>query len=609
MGTVEAVSAAALAAERPAVINDFSIIVATVNGTGSQTANLALLRSFFKMGIPVNGKNIFPSNIQGLPTWYNIRVSREGYVARRETSEILVAFNLATVKDDIANLPPGGVCVHNGDWRSIPQRDDITYYAIPINQFVAKSGMKGKLRDYIANMVYVGALAYLLDIPLEQIDDALDFHFKGRRKLVDSNLNMVRLAYEWTAENIVKTDPFRVTPMNETAGLIMLSGNEAAALGAVYGGVTVVAWYPITPSTSVIDAVSSYLPQLRKDPETGRKSYTVIQAEDELAAIGMLLGAGWAGARAMTATSGPGISLMAEFSGLGYFAEIPAVIWDIQRVGPSTGMPTRTGQGDIDFVYTLGHGDTKNVILLPGTVKECFEFGTTSFNLADELQTPVFVLSDLDLGMNNWMSEPFTYPEEPIKRGKVLTAEAIEEKGFARYKDIDGDGVGYRTLPGTNHPKAAFFTRGTGHDENAVYSEKPEAWIQNMDRILRKFNTARDMVPGPIVDENKDATIGIIAYGTTTFAVEEARDRMAAADLQTSYLRLRALPINDEVQEFVARHDRVYVVELNRDGQMHSILITEMPEMATKLISLAHLDGMSLTARWVQEAIEAKEQR
>jgi len=560
------------------------------------------------MGIPVNGKNIFPSNIQGLPTWYNIRVSREGYVARRQTSEILVAFNLATVQEDIANLPPGGICIYNGDWRSVPQRDDITYYGLPVNRFVGKTGMKGKLRDYIANMIFVGGLAQLLDIPLEQIDDALDFHFKGRRKLVDSNMDMVRTAYEWTAENIVKVDPFRVTPMNETAGLIMMTGNEAAGLGAVYGGVTVVAWYPITPSTSIVDAIGSYLPQLRKDPETGRKSYAVIQAEDELAAIGMLLGAGWAGARAMTATSGPGISLMAEFSGLGYFAEIPAVIWDVQRVGPSTGMPTRTGQGDITFIYTLGHGDTKNILLLPSTIKECFEFGTTSFNLADELQTPVFVLSDLDLGMNNWMSEPFTYPEEPIKRGKVMTAEEIEEKGFARYKDIDGDGIGYRSLPGTDHPKAAFFTRGTGHDEYAVYSEKSAAWVKNMDRLLRKFDTAREMVPGPVIDENKGAEVGIIAYGTTHFAIEEARDRLAAENLQTNYMRLRALPINDEVKDFVARHDRVYVVELNRDGQMHSIMLTEMPEMGTKLISLAHLDGMSLTARWVQEAIEAKEQ-
>jgi 2-oxoglutarate ferredoxin oxidoreductase subunit alpha len=595
--------------ERPPVINDFSIVAATVNGTGSQTANLALLRALFKMGIPVNGKNIFPSNIQGLPTWYHIRVSHEGYIARKENSEILVAFNLATVKDDIDNLSSGGICLYNDDWRSIPQRDDITYYPIPVNQFVVDTGMKGKLKDYVANMVYVGALAQLLGIALEAIDEALDFHFNGRRKLVDSNMAVVKAAYDWTAENLTKTDPYRVEPLDKTEGMIMMTGNEAAALGSVYGGVTLVAWYPITPSTSVVDALNTYLPRLRIDPETGRKTYVVIQAEDELSAIGMLLGAGWAGARAMTATSGPGISLMAEFSGLGYFAEIPAVIWDIQRVGPSTGLPTRTGQGDITFVYTLGHGDTKNVILLPSSVKECFEFGTLSFNLADQLQTPVFVLSDLDLGMNNWMSEPFAYPDEPINRGKVLTAEEVAEKGFARYRDIDGDGIGYRTLPGTDHPQAAFFTRGTGHNDRAVYSEKPEDWVENMDRILRKFETARTLVPRPIIEEDENAEIGIIAFGTTKYAIQEARDRLASSGISTSFLRLRALPINDEVGSFVERYDRVYVVELNRDGQMHDILLTELPEQATKLKSIAYLDGMPLTAGRVVEAILNEEQK
>jgi 2-oxoglutarate ferredoxin oxidoreductase subunit alpha len=608
MGTAAAAPEAAAVEERPPVVNDFSIVAATVNGTGSQTANLAILRALFKMGIPVNGKNIFPSNIQGLPTWYIIRASGDGYIARKEISEILVAFNLATVHEDINNLPPGGVCIYNDDWRSIPQRDDITYYPIPVNEFVMHTGMKGKLKDYIANMVYVGALAQLLGITLESIDEALDFHFNGRRKLVDSNMAVVTEAYNWAADNLTKTDPYRVEPMDETNGMIMMTGNEAAALGAVYGGVTVAAWYPITPSTSVVDALNTYLPRLRTDPETGRKTYAVIQAEDELAAIGMLLGAGWAGARAMTATSGPGISLMSEFAGLGYFAEIPAVIWDIQRVGPSTGLPTRTGQGDITFVYTLGHGDTKNVILLPSSIKECFDFGVLSFNLADQLQTPIFVLSDLDLGMNNWMSEPFEYPQEPINRGKILTAEDVAEKGFARYKDIDGDGVGYRTLPGNEHPQSAYFTRGTGHNERAVYSEKPEDWVQNMDRILRKFETARTLVPGPIIDEVEGAEIGIIAFGTTNYAVEEARDRLAGDGTATSYCRLRALPINEEVAAFVEAHERVYVVELNRDGQMHSILITEMPEMATKLKSTAYLDGMPLTARRVVEAIMAEEQ-
>lgn len=609
MGTSAAAPAVEAVDERPPVVNDFSIVAATVNGTGSQTANLALLRALFKMGIPVNGKNIFPSNIQGLPTWYHIRVSHDGYIARKENSEILVAFNLATVHDDINNLPPGGVCLYNGDWRSIPQRDDITYYPVPVNQFVVQTGMKGKLKDYIANMVYVGALAQILGIALESLDEALDFHFNSRRKLVDSNMAVVKGAYDWAAENLTKTDPYQVAPMDKTNGMIMMTGNEAAALGAVYGGVTFTAWYPITPSTSLVDALNTYLPRLRIDPETGRKTYAVIQSEDELSAIGMLLGAGWAGARAMTATSGPGISLMAEFSGLGYFAEIPAVIWDIQRVGPSTGLPTRTGQGDISFIYTLGHGDTKNVILLPSSIKECFDFGVVSFDLADHLQTPIFVLSDLDLGMNNWMSEPFEYPQQPINRGKVLTAEEVAEKGFARYRDIDGDGIGYRTLPGTEHPQAAFFTRGTGHNDRAIYSEKPEDWVENMDRILRKFDTARSLVPRPVIEDVEDADFGIIAYGTTEYAVQEARDRLANSGLKTSFLRLRALPINDEVPSFVERYDRVYVVEMNRDSQMHNILITEMPELATKLKSVAYLDGMPLTARRVVEAILAEEQK
>ncbi len=608
MGTVAVEPAAEAAAKRPPVVNDFSIVAATVNGTGSQTANLAILRALFKMGIPVNGKNIFPSNIQGLPTWYLIRASHEGYIARKEESEILIAFNLATVQDDVANLPPGGVCIYNGDWRSIPQRDDITYYPIPVNQFVTKTGMKGKLKDYIANMVYVGAVAQILGITLDAIDEALDFHFNSRRKLVDSNMRVVSDAYNWTAENLPKMDPYQVAPLDKTGGLIMMTGNEAAALGSVYGGVTVVAWYPITPSTSVVDALNTYLPRLRIDPETGRKTYAVIQSEDELSAIGMLLGAGWMGARAVTATSGPGISLMAEFAGLGYFAEIPAVIWDIQRVGPSTGLPTRTGQGDIIFVYTLGHGDTKNVILLPASIKECFEFGTISFDIADQLQTPVFVLSDLDLGMNNWMSEPFEYPQEPMNRGKVLTAEEVAEKGFARYKDIDGDGVGYRTLPGTEHPQAAYFTRGTGHNEHAVYSEKGEDWLKNMDRLMRKFETASKLVPTPVIDEAADAEIGIIAYGSTDYAVQEARDRLAEEGTATSYMRLRALPFNEEVKAFIERHDRSYVVELNRDGQMHSVLLMELPEVATKLRSVAYLDGMPLTARRVVEAIKDKEQ-
>ncbi len=608
MGSVEAVTQVASAKEQAPIVNDFSIVVATANGTGSQTANLTLLRAFFKMGIPVNGKNIFPSNIQGLPTWYHIRVSSEGYVARRHTSELLVAFNPATIFEDVQNLPSGGFCLYNADFRSIPERDDVTFYGIPVRQFIAHVDLSGKQRDYIANMVYLGAMAHLLGVSLDVYEEALNFHFNGRRKLVDMNMDVVRSAYEWSVENLEKVDPYRVEPMNATDHMVMITGNEAAALGAIFGGVTFVAWYPITPSTSVVDALNYYLPQMRKDPETGKPTYAVIQAEDELAAIGMVIGAGWAGARAMTATSGPGVSLMAEFAGLSYFAEVPAVIWDIQRVGPSTGMPTRTGQGDVTFAYYLGHGDTKNVLLLPATVKECFEFGTTAFNLADRLQTLVLVLSDLDLGMNNWMTEPFEYPAAPIDRGKVLTAEDVASKGFHRYKDIDGDGIGWRTLPGNEHPRSGYFARGTGHNENAVYSERSEDWLQNMARLKHKFDNARTLVPAPVVDRMEGARIGIIAYGTTKFAVDEARDRLAADGVKTNFMRLRALPVNDDVRAFIEEHDYVYVIELNRDGQMHAILQTEVPELATKLRSMAMMDGMPLTARWVVETMMAKEQ-
>ncbi len=604
---LEPAPVAAPANNREPIVNDFSFVVATENGTGSQTANLTILRAMFKMGIPVNGKNIFPSNIQGLPTWYHIRVSKDGYVARRHTSELLIAFNETTVAEDIKNVPSGGVCLYNADWRNVPTREDITLYAVPVNMFVRETGLKGKLGNYIANMVYVGAVSYLFGIPLSYIEEAMSFNFGGRRKLIDSNMAVVRAAHQWSTENIVKVDPYSVSPMNETTGMILMSGNEAAALGAVFGGVSFVAWYPITPSTSLIDGINDYLPRFRTDAENGGPTCAVIQAEDELAAMGMILGAGWAGARSMTATSGPGLSLMAEFTGLGYFIEIPTVVWDIQRVGPSTGLPTRTGQGDITFTYYLGHGDSKNIILFPASIKECFDFGTTSLNLAEELQTPVFVLSDLDLGMNNWMSEPFTYPTEPVKRGKVLTAAEVQEKGFARYMDVDGDGITYRTLPGNENPRSAWFARGTGHNEKAGYSEKPEDWHNNMMRLARKFDTARNMVPGPVVQTMAGAKVGFIAVGTTEYAIEEARDRLAAAGLPTDYMRLRALPINDEVKQFVADHDHVYVVELNRDGQLHGILVTEMPEIAGKLRSIAYLDGMPMTARWLVAAVEAAE--
>lgn len=600
MNVLERQQEAGLAPRSP-VINDFSLVVATANGTGSQTANLTLLRSFFKLGIPVHGKNIFPSNIQGLPTWYHIRVSHEGYIARKP-SEILVAFNPATAHEDVLELPSGGVCIYNTELKNLPQRDDLVYYPVPVSELITGIDVPVKRKPYIANMAYVGVVAWMLGVPLEVVEEALGAQFDHRQKLVESNMQVVRRAHAWATENLYKQDPFRLEPMNQTEGLIIMTGNEAGALGAVFGGVSVAAWYPITPSTSFMDALREFLPKLRKD-ENGHPTYTVIQAEDELAAAGIVMGAGWAGARALTATSGPGISLMAEFVSYGYFTEIPVVIWDIQRVGPSTGLPTRTSQGDVAFAYTLGHGDTKHPILFPSSIEECFEFGWKSLDLAEQLQTPVFVLSDLDLGMNNWMGRPFEYPDQPMQRGKVLSAEQLEALGgFARYKDVDGDGIPYRTLPGTPHPLAAYFTRGSGHNEQAQYSERADDWERNMARLARKFETARNLVPTPAIDHHPAAKVGLIAYGTTRYAIEEARDRLAS-QLPTSFLRLRALPINQQVREFVAAHERVYVIELNHDGQMCSILRAEMPDYAARIRPIAHLDGLPLTARWVQERL------
>lgn len=598
----------AIAQQTPSIVNNFSINLATVNGTGSQTANGVLLRALFKMGIPVNGKNLFPSNIKGLPTWYLIRVSEEGYTARRETEEILVAMNRATAAEDVRKLPPGGVCFYPDHLKLDQTRDDVTFYPMPVNQLVKEAGVAANLRDYVANMVYVGVLAEMLQIDMDLIKDALSFHFGGKTKPITLNWSVVESAAEWARSNLKKTDPYRVAPLAATEGKILIDGNTAAALGAVFGGVTVVAWYPITPSTSLVDGLREYLPKLRRDPDTGEATYTVVQAEDELAAIGMIIGAGWAGARAMTATSGPGISLMTEFAGLGYFAEVPCVIWDVMRVGPSTGLPTRTSQGDVLTAYFLGHGDTNHVCLLPGSVKECFEFAGSAFDLAERLQTPVFVLSDLDLGMNQWMTEPFDYPETPLDRGKVLSVEELARlNDFGRYRDVDGDGIPYRALPGTEHPFAGILARGTGHNENAEYSERAEDWEKNMARLARKFRTARRLVPKPVVDVNPNAEIGLIAYGSTDPAIVEARDLLRKEGVETSYLRVRALPFSDEVAAFVAQHRRVYVVENNRDGQVAQLIRMELPEQAPRVSSLAHTDGLPLSARWIFESVLEQE--
>lgn len=591
------------------IVNDFSITVGTSNGSGSQTSNLTLLRSLFKMGIPVSGKNLFPSNIQGLPTWYTIRVSKDGYLARREEHEIVVAMNPDSFSQDLSDVLPGGIFLYADDIKIPITREDIFLYPMPVKQLVTDSGAPSSLKNYVANMVYVGVLAQLLGIDLNKVKEALDFHFKSKPKPIELNFGIVEMAARWAEENLEKRDPYRVEAMDATHDFIMADGNTAAALGAIFGGLNLIAWYPITPATSLVEALEEYLPMLRKDPETGKNTYAVIQAEDELAAIGMAIGAGWAGLRAMTSTSGPGLSLMTEFAGLAYYSEVPLVVWDIQRVGPSTGLPTRTSQGDLAMVYYLGHGDTQNVILLPGSVNECFEFGWKAFDLAERLQWPVYVLSDLDFGMNQWMTEPFEYPDQPIDRGKVLWEIDLEELSgkWARYKDVDGDGIPYRTVPGNKHPAAAWFARGTGHDEDAVYTEDSEEYERNMARLKRKFETARSVVPDPVIDLMEDANIGIIAYGSTLPAVQEARHHLAENGLPTDLLQLRAIPFTTEVTEFIYNHERTYVVEMNRDGQLHQLLSLEYAPVCAKLTSVAHLDGLPMTARFVEEGITREE--
>lgn len=599
--------------DSPAGVNNFCIVAATKNGSGSQTANNVLVKALFRMGIPVSGKNIFPSNIQGLPTWFSIRVSEDGYTSRRDTQEIVVTLNRDSSAQDIANVAPGGVVILPEEWKLPQTREDITYYTLPVQKMARESGATPKLVPYVANMVYVGALAELLGIELNEIERAISEHFDGKPKPTAQNFGVVKAAAEYTRANIVKTDPFRVERRDKTAGKIMAIGNEASAIGAIFGGFTVAAWYPITPSTSLIDNLTDYAKELRTE-NAGTKDetryYSIVQAEDELAAAGMIVGAGWMGARAMTSTSGPGLSLMTEYVGFAYFADIPCVIWDIQRMGPSTGLPTRTAQGDILMTYYMGHGDTRHVLLLPGGMEECFEFGWKAFDLADRLQTVVFVMSDLDLGMNQWMSQPFAYPDKPFDRGKVLTAADLDRLGgFKRYSDEGaGDGIGPRTLPGTDHPLAAYFVRGSGHDESAHYSEKPEVWEANMARLGRKHAYARTIVPRPVVDEVAGAQIGIISYGSNDPAIREARDMLAAEGLATSYLRLRALPTTTEFNDFVSAYDHIYVVENNTDGQMRKILMTEAPERATNLRSVAHSDGLPLTGLFIARAIATQEQ-
>jgi len=594
---------------RERVINDFSINVATVNGSGSQSANSVLLKSIFGMGVPVSGKNLFPSNIAGLPTWYTIRASKDGYVARTRGAEVLVALNPDTAMQDVLDLPAGGVAIFEEKLNLKQHRQDVSFYPVPFDAITATICPEAKLRKLVKNMVYVGAVAQLLRIDLGVVENGLRKQFAKKVKVFELNFGAVKAGYDYAAANLTKQDPYFIERMNQTAGKIIIDGNAACGMGAVFAGVTVVAWYPITPSTSVVEATTDLLKKFRVTPE-GKATFAVIQAEDELAAIGMVLGAGWAGARSMTATSGPGISLMAEFSGLGYFAEIPGVIFDVQRSGPSTGMPTRTSQADLLSTAFLSHGDTKHIVLLPGSVKECFEMGYAAFDLAERLQTPVFVLTDLDLGMNNWMSEAFEYPKTPLDRGKVLNAEDLERLGgFARYRDVDGDGIGWRTLPGTRHPQAAYFTRGTGHNDSGVYTEKPADYVALMDRLARKFENARKLVPGPVTVKDGTAKVGFLAYGTTDFALRESLDQLEKEyGRKVDYMRIRAYPFAHEIHDFVASHERVYVVEQDRDAQLASLLKLDLPgEQAVKLRSILHFNGLPLDARTVTEEFATKE--
>jgi 2-oxoglutarate ferredoxin oxidoreductase subunit alpha len=590
------------------ITNDFAIQVATVNGSGSQTANLVLLRSIFQMGVPVGGKNMFPSNIAGLPTWYTIRANANGYIGRKKEVDFLVAMNAETAREDVMSLAPGAAVLYDEPLRLNELRKDLIFYPVPFDKLMQPITHDAKLRRLVRNMIYDGALSRLLSIDMAQMETALRKQLGKKQKAIDLNMAALKAGYDFADANLPKQDPFVIAPMNKTQGMILIEGNAAAAIGCMLAGVTFVAWYPITPSSSLCESLIDYLKKYRRDPESGKTTYAVIQAEDELAALGMVLGAGWVGARAMTSSAGPGISLMAEFTGLGYYAEIPAVVFDVQRCGPSTGLPTRTGQQDILSAAVLSHGDTKHPLLLPASVDECYSMAIESFDLAEQLQTPVFVMTDLDLGMNTWMSKPFEYPTKTPNRGKRLDAPTLQRLGeFGRYRDVDGDGIPYRTVPGDGMP--AYFTRGSGHNELAQYSERAEDYSKNLARLARKFETARTLVPKPEVELKPNTKVGIIAYGTTHWAIVESRDQLRNEHtLETSYLRLRAYPFTSEVFDFIDRCDRVYLVEQNRDSQMLSLLRMEAnPAQIAKMRSIPQFAGLPIDGRTVTTELMKQE--
>lgn len=583
------------------IINDFTINVATANGTGSQSSNLIILHSMFEMGVPVSGKNLFPSNISGLPTWFIIRVSDKGYQAPGDDTNLQVLMNKETWEKDLASLSPGTVVIYNEDAKMPADRDDCVCLGMPMTKMAR--GINPKLARLMANMYYVGGLAHLLGIDDGAIEKCVEQQFRGKEKAIELNIRAISEGRAYAAENWDFDCHFDLEAREKSSDTFLIEGNEAIGLGSIYGGINMLSWYPITPSSSLAESIISWIPKL-KEGDDGGATCAVVQAEDELAAAGMVLGAGWAGGRGMTCTSGPGISLMSEFIGLFYFSEVPGVIWDINRTGPSTGLPTRTQQGDLSMCYEASHGDTQHIVLIPGTVDECFEFGWRSFDYAERFQTLVFGFGDLDLGMNRWSTSGFEYPSEKMDRGKVIRTQgeldAIDN--FGRYRDVDGDGIAYRTLPGSG--LAPILYRGTGHDEDGIYSEDPQVYHATMERLRRKIDGARDVLPAPLLREESDGDVGIIFYGSMENSIVEIDDILEQSGLSVSTCRVRALPYHSDLEGFIERHKRVVVLEINRDGQLYGILRKELPvELLPKMHSVAYSDGLPPRAREYAERI------